>query len=360
MTNHHLHRRLTLPKFLFKQAQRAIEHPQPPHSSGLAASLLQDAVEVFLRVVAEHAKARVGSHAPFPTLLEAVERHVKGVGGHRHALTTLNDTRVAFKHRGQEVAESAAQVFFANVEAFLVDSCQEAFGIDFETLSLADAIGHRRTRNWLRKAEDAFDGERYADAVHAAAAAMTIYLRHDRDHDAAPRPVRLPTTLPFPYKSSQIARSIQWLGSRVDLMARGVDARAFDRFSALTPFTHLTLTGTFGSVWTPGVVHSRQDARFCIDFVVDAALALRQSRHSPSTPSPDGEQATVTSPCEIVVHPTVPVGDPEVIREAAIGEALAMAPERRAHHANDEFAGVMQDGDVAYVRRDCVAIDPAS
>ena len=358
--NDHLLRRLTLPKFLFRQAQQVLEHPQPPHSWGLAASLLQDSVEVFLRVVAEHAKARVGSNAPFPKLLDAVESRVGGVAGHRHALTTLNDTRVAFKHRGQEIAESAARVFLANVDAFLVEVCRETFGIDFEALSLADTIGHRRTQNWLQKAEDAFDDERYADAVRSAAAAMTIYLRHDRDHDAAPRPAQLPTALPFPYESGGIARSIEWLGSRVDLMVRGIDVRAFDQFTALTPLTSLTMTGTFGSVWTPGVVRSRQEARFCIDFVIEAALALRESRHSQSMELHCKEHATVKSACEIVVYPKVPDGELEVIREAEIGEVLVIAAERRGYDANDEFAAIMQDGDVAYVRRDCVDIDEAS
>ena len=275
MSPEHLHRRLTLPKFLFRQAQRILEHPQPPHSWGLAASLLQDSVEVFLRLVAEHSRANVGSRATFPTLLEAVGGRVEGVGGHRHALTTLNDARVAFKHRGQEVAENDARVFAANAGAFLADICGEAFGIDFETVSLADTIGHRRTQNWLRKAEDAFDDERYPDAVRSAAAAMAVYLSHDRDHDAAPRPVEFPKSLPLPYDSDVgwIPRSIDWIGARMELLTRGIDVRAFDRFTELTPHTNLTMTGALTSVGAAEAVRSKQDARFCIDFVTEAALS---------------------------------------------------------------------------------------
>ena len=362
MSPDHLHRRLTLPKYLFRQAQRILEHPQPPHSWGLAASLLQDSVEVFLRLVAEHSRASVNSRAPFPTLLQAVESRVEGVGGHRHALTMLNDTRVAFKHRGQEVAEGDAQVFAANAGAFLAEICGEAFGIDFATISLADTIGHRRTQNWLRNAEDAFDDERYADAVRSAGAALAVYLSHDREHDAAPRPVQFPKSLPLPYESDVgwIPRCLDWIGARMDLMTRGIDVRAFDRFTALTPHTNLTATGTLTSVSAAGAVHSKADARFCIDFAVEAALALRESRHSQSTESQSGKHATVKSPCEIVVHPTVPVGEPEVIREADIGEDLPMSGQGRRHDTGDDFVAVLQDGDVAYVRRDCVDIRGAS
>ena len=182
-----LRRRLTLPKFLFRQALRAIQRPEPPHSWGLATSMLQDAVEVVLRLITESRQIKVNDRTPFNELLRAVEERFPNAGGYRAGLTTLNTTRAAFKHRGQEVAEIDARVFFANVEAFLVQFYQEAFDLDFASLSLADAIGHRRTQNWLAKAESAFASEHFPESVAHAATAMTIYMAHCAASDSSIR-----------------------------------------------------------------------------------------------------------------------------------------------------------------------------
>ena len=151
----------------------------------LATSLLQDSAEVVLRLIAEHHQIKVTTSASFGTLLHEVERRFPILGGNRASLTALNTARIAFKHRGHEVAEKDAQVFFWNIELFLTSAYKEAFAIDFVSLSLADSIGHIRTQNWLKRAEDAYAAERYGEAVAHAAKAMTIYMAHITENDAA-------------------------------------------------------------------------------------------------------------------------------------------------------------------------------
>ena len=144
---------------------------------------------------------------------------------------------------------------------------------------------------------------------------------------------------------------------RFNLVSHGIDVVSHERFESLTPQTHVGRHGTvtqheLKSTSAP----SREEARFCYDFAVDSALALRDigmpadiHRNSNSV------RARVKTPCELIVNPKA---DPlEVIRVAEANEELLIAPQPgRILFPPDrsEFVQVIQDGDVAYVRRDCL------
>ena len=363
-----LRRRLTLPRFLFRQAQRALQKAEAPHSWGLAASLLQDSVEVLLRLIAESHRLSVSDRTQFAELLRTVETRFPSVGGHRAGLTTLNTTRVAFKHRGQELAENDARVFIANVEAFLTQVYDEVFGVDFASMSLADAIGHRRTQNWLAEAECAFAGERYAESVEHAAKAMTVYMAHSIRNDVT---IRLRSIVD--YRGSRDQRDFQsWveetipsLQARLDLFTRGVDIASFDRFTMLTPWTRLNYCGAIlQSSRASAPKPSREDARFCINFVVESALALRARRVlRPPGETEEPDRVRVKSRCEVIASPPTRLpyelhrtDELEIIRVADRGEELTLARGFRVSR-DPEFLGVIQDGDIAYVRKDCLETD---
>ena len=289
-------RRLTLPRFLFRTARSTLHVARPPHSWGLATSLLQDTVEILLRLTAEHHGLPVNAKAPFESLLGQVEERFPGVAGHRTSLTTLNATRTAFKHRGQGVSFDDAQIFLANVELFLAYICEEAFGVDFARVSLADSIGHLRTQNWLTKADSAFDAGDYTQAVAHAAKAMAVYMSHSTRNDVAialrPPPLR---DNPFP-ALEKWADALSLVQTRLDLFTRGVDVADFDRFVMLTPRTTLTRHGHIVQApQTDTPPPTRDEARFCIDFAVDAALALRDRRVSPPRSTRKPEKLRLTS-----------------------------------------------------------------
>ena len=351
-----LHRRLTLPKFLYRTAKDAIDRPHPPHSWGLATSLLQDSVEALLRLVAEEHRIKVDDKAPFGTLLSAVEQQLPNVADHRANLTKLNTIRVAFKHRGLEVAERDAQAFVVNVEAFLTETYKEAFDVDFASLSLADSIGHRRTQNWVAKAEDAFAAESYAECVAHAAKALIIYMDHSTSNDVGIELRSVVQHLGGDVEDFQswVQASLPLLQARFDLFTRGVDVAAFDRFMLLTPYT---IVRDFGRVEQYAkrdrAPPSRDDARFCIDFAVDSALALRDHRVSPAQRATEvSERVRVKSSCEVLA--SWKGKDSEVIRVAEAGEELTVVAPASRRYRPDDYVAIIQDGDTAYVRRECV------
>ncbi|MDE0693642.1 MAG: hypothetical protein OXI55_15540 [Gammaproteobacteria bacterium] len=360
-------RRLTLPKFLYARAKDVLERPRPPHSWGLATSLLQDSVEVLLRIVAEEYRIAVPAQAQFPKLIDALAEQFPNIGGHQAGLTKLNTTRIAFKHRGQEVAEHDAQAFVVNVETFLREICKEAFDVDFASLSLADSIGHRRTRNWLNKAESAFAIENYTKAVAYAAKAMTVYMAHstERDPSIDLRTVVQYQGVPEGFKE-RVEASLGTLHARFDLFTRGVDMRAFARFDMVTPYTTISDGVLHQHPRTGQPLPSRDEARFCIDFAVDTALALNDSRVLPAFRSNDTtDRVRLTSSCEVLVHWKAPTKmeialgaykEREVIRVAEAGEEFTVARVWRKHA---DYVAVVQDGDPAYIRRECVAEVPS-
>ncbi|MCY4057568.1 MAG: hypothetical protein OXG44_06175 [Gammaproteobacteria bacterium] len=358
MSEQDLHRRLTLPKFLFKHAQGVLARPVS-HSCGLATSLLQDAVEIFLRVLAAHHKVEVDRFATFDKLLNKVSEGegLGCVGEHKASLNRLNTARVAFKHEGLGVVnDGEVRAFVNNVEAFLNEVCDTVLGIDFASLSMGDAIGHRRTQNWLAKAQAALDTGLYAESVAHSAGALASYFHHSNIQDPAilVKPID-PREIRYGDFEDWTGDHIVSLRTRLDLFTRGVDVARYDKFMTLTPRTDIMLGGDIiQKAAAQSIEASWEDARFCIDFVVDAAFALRESR----VPLPrrqaqeDEERVRVHRCCDVVVNPRA--SSPEIVRQAQNGEEFLLAPRRRRIDHTPEFQRVIDDGDFAYVRRDCV------
>ena len=354
-----LHRRLTLSKYLFRQARRILLQSEP-YSRGLATSLLHDSVEVFLRVLTERFKIEVPRRENFLQLFDNVRKSIDCVGEHSAAIKRLNTARVGFKHEGLDVGATDVEAFLANVEAFLSEVCKEELRVDFATLSLVNAIGHRRTQNWLEKAREALRAEHYTESVAHSAAAMAIYLHH-RDTRRHERP---DPSYYIGSSSSELNAVAEWIldyvepiRARLDLVSHGIDVVLYDKFEALTPGVSVERDGTVRQYGLKSkTAPSREDARFCYDFAVDSALALhdiempariQQTSHN--------ARARVTTPCALIVHPET--NPPEVIRVAEASEELLIAPQlyrRILPPDRSEFVPIIQDGDVAYVRRDCL------
>ena len=139
-------RRLTLPKFLFRQARMALDR-YSPYSGGMATSLLQDTAEAFLRILSEHGRVDVKESASFPDLIEKVGAKFPMVIEHNAAILRLNRARVNFKHHGLAVSHEEAAGFASAVEGFLSEVSIETLGIEFESISLISQIDHIRTQN---------------------------------------------------------------------------------------------------------------------------------------------------------------------------------------------------------------------
>ncbi len=290
-------RRLALCQFLSSEAQRCLRRPDQ-YSPGVATSLAQDAVEAFLRCLAEQFKIPLKPFEPFDSLVNKVGEGREPIPGHRAAMTRLNKARINFKHFGINVPREEAVVFQRNAQAFLNDVCWDLLQVDFSAVSLVDAIGHDDTEKLLHEAEEALRDEGYERVVQFSARAAYTYLKYrarlsGRDEAYLGAITIGGKVLPLPeYVDGQevsmgvlrdltksAARTQRQTQSLLMLLSRGVDIASFFRFQTLAPITHQTQNGDF---YQPGGLGkregiSRDDAQFCIRFVIDFALQLRRT-----------------------------------------------------------------------------------
>lgn len=362
-------RRLSLPQFFLRQARVALQRPGP-YSGGMATSLLQDCVETFLRILSEHGRIDVGVSTSFDKLINNIGEKFASTLEHRALLSRMNKARVAFKHHGILVPSEDALYFSQGVETFLSEMSLEILNLNFESVSLISAIGHRRTENWLHKAQNFSGSGKLKDSLECAAKAFAIYttaMSMNRLKFTSSR--MMLSTLDFFAMDHRIDSSLgeftrsvkdnlEQIYSYIDLIMTGVNLSSYRRFRALTPSVQLTVAKTLYVYWgfsSPSNL-SKEDAIFCIDFVVDSALQIRDN-FIPDWDDRKIDKATqsaiVEHDCDVIVHPSE--NPPEVIRTAYSDEELLITSNHLSGEMS-EYVTVLQDGEPAYVRSDCIRV----
>ena len=358
-------RRLTLPKFLFREARVALSH-HGPYSAGMATSLLQDSVESFLRILSEYGRVDVKDTAPFSDLVGRIGEKHKVVVEHKAAISRLNRARVAFKHHGLTVSKEDAFGFVTAVEAFLTEVSSNILEIDFRLVSLISQIGHRRTENWLHRAEKLAKTGDYEGSLICASKAMAIYRSYSSrwtdpwQHDGAGPWIDFGDELDLGASTNwfHVAEQLESMRMHLDLMMQGVDIVGYRRFRELTPIAYVSNINTIVNDEWPlreDFHPSKEDAHYCIEFVVEAALKIRNNKPKGCSYNYSEERtrsALVKHECEVIVHPSE---DPaEIIRVASVGETLALI--RMPCESHPDYAEVLQDEDISYVRSNCICI----
>ena len=361
-------RRLSLTRFLFREARAALQRPGP-YSGGMATSLFQDATETFLRILAEYGKVSVGDPAPFDKLFNKVGAKFQSILEHKAVISRLNKARVAFKHQGLPILSEEALHFAHGVEAFLTEVCTDVLKLDFGSVSLVSAIDHRRTENWLHKAESFACEGSYRESLESAAKAFAIYsstilARQWRPNNHSMRPLGLNFDNDDRELSHSLTEFARWVSdnleqvhTHIDFIMKGVNLFSYRRFQALTPIVYLSEAKTISFIWGAGSPDnpSKEDVDFCINFVVDSALQIRDN-HLPdrsifyTKKMPKG--AVVENNCDVVVYPKE--NPQEVIRTALVGETLEVVSS--SFKEVPGYVAVLQDGESAYVASDCVRV----
>ena len=98
---------------------------------------------------------------------------------------------------------------------------------------------------------------------------------------------------------------------------------------------------------------SKENAHFCIDFVIESALMILSNR--PNRYDKLEERLTIAiveDECELVVHPSE--DPPEIIRVVSKGETLPVINTRCESHP--DYAEVLQDEDTSYVLNNCICV----
>jgi hypothetical protein len=142
---------LLLVKRLFLEA-KSFTVRSDPVSSGVAISMLQDAIELYVWAVVKEKSLQAKDQASFTANLDLLQREgfaMPQVG----KLLELNKSRVGFKHYGNLPAQGEALKFQTYVDDCLRDAMQAHFQLDFDSLSLVDLVTFTEVRTRLKSAE---------------------------------------------------------------------------------------------------------------------------------------------------------------------------------------------------------------
>ena len=149
-----------------------------PVAAGLAISIFQDSIEIFIWTLLKKLDAQVKENAAFTSYFE----HVKNAPGNtglaalplKAKILELNKARINFKHYGNLPDCSEAKKFRAYAEEFLILSYQLFFDVGFEDVSLVDLVHYPDVRARLKCAEALINEEKYEPAIAEVAIAKSM------------------------------------------------------------------------------------------------------------------------------------------------------------------------------------------
>ena len=206
----------------------------------------------------------------------------------------LNKARVGLKHHGTLPSKLDVQAFAETCSAFWSDATPLVFGVTPDSISLSSFVSPAAARAEIDEAIARLEaGDAKASVDHAALAlriALDDYDKRkrsvwgspfdfgesfsfsnfdvselERTHDRAARVVK------------NLVKSVEALQSAMKYIALGIDFRRYARFELVAPNIVQTMDGKYHLSRYGGAGKKEidsEDARYAIDFVIDAAIRI--------------------------------------------------------------------------------------
>lgn len=146
-------------------------------SSGIAISLFQDSVEMFIWALIKNKGLSVKESSSFISNIEILQKYgicILNVG----RIFELNKARVNFKHYGNLPDVDEANKFRVYVEDFLRTSFKEHFDQDFDEISLIDLVKFSNVRDKLKDAVSLLSADEFNKSAVAISVAKVMLFAH--------------------------------------------------------------------------------------------------------------------------------------------------------------------------------------
>lgn len=347
-----LREKLICAKYLFSNGLNTLTNAGP-FSAGIALLSFQDSVEMTMSVIAEHWECNIKERTPFNGILDQVEGITGKILPCKSSFTQMNKARVNFKHYGLEPKQSTVVKFRNDIEEYYPRIYKEYLNIDYSSISLIDLIKHRRTENYLHASQDALDCEDYEESVAQSAFAFAIYLRyHDDSRGIGKLAVRNFRDSEIQQLAERVEKAIDVIQMQINLVMDGLNLANYRKFIRCTPQVFQTISGKCEPhypMFGERVEANKEVAMFCHQFVIDAAITMRNNKIPPRFPYRVKKRSFRVKKSSTIR--TYYDSDSEVIRDAKIGEILAARDTREDIH---EYIAILQDGDTAYILSEAV------
>lgn len=344
-----LRQRVTAARHLLRRARQTLG-AGGAFAAGYALLQLRDAAALLLAAAADHLGAEVAG-ASLGRLVEAVEAAAPAPLTHRSALDRLAAAADAFLTSGRDPEGGDSEGgevrgLLHDVESLFAETVTRVLETDPSRLTLRRLVGHRRSENWLAKAEEALRQEDFTAAVRASAAAFTLFRRHlEAGADEA-----IDESAPSTEDLSPLRRELRRQAARLDLVMAGLDLAGYRRFRRTAPEVDISADNAVhfaeGGADEPGA----DEASFCYDFVLTSLLTLRDN-HLPPDTAPAQRANVVLRVLRETPILVAPDPEAEEIRRVTSGEVL------KTHRGGEPSQGhlaIVVDGDTAWVVADAV------
>ena len=303
--DHHVIRRLAFIRYLFQTAMSQSRTPAPLKCASLLT--MHDAAELWLQLASE--KLGVGASQPgFMEYWDLLEPKLAPAGlTQKESMRRLNKARVALKHNGNFPSDLDIESFRATTASFFNENTPAVFGVNLEDISLIEFVNPEEARTLLQDAQAAVSGGEILGALDKVALAYAEMIRDYEERKRgrfATSPFYLGRDLTlhgsfrlglqrgrgmsseehrFAEFVDRVKESIEAMQGAFKVLALGIDYRKYSRFKQLTPHVVRGLNGEWGLLAgriEAGGEPDAEDVQFCVDFVVESALALTEFDYS--------------------------------------------------------------------------------
>jgi hypothetical protein len=195
----------------------------------------------------------------------------------QRSMEKLNRARVDLKHHGIRPADDQLEEYVILSQAFVDEACRKCFDMDLTEASMFDLIKDDQVRDLLKTAQAELQHGNLGEAFVTAAKGLSCGFSAGSRSKLASRfsHFSLQNAVSDPLRRA-ISDVVTDISQEISLLSLGIDLRRYEKFLTLTPTIHRSANDTFSVIWQQSPNTNKEDAQWCIDFVVDFMLRAEQ------------------------------------------------------------------------------------
>jgi hypothetical protein len=280
--------RLAFIRYLYDQGMGQVDQPEPLSSTAILS--FHDAVELFLRLSAEHLKVNLPSSVNFAEYWDRLQPKLPPGSPlpSKNPMERMNKLRVAFKHHGIIPSATALEQARGDVTTFFTDATCLVFQLDFARIDMIDLVSHGETAQILRDAQTHADIGDYPTALAGLAVAFDKLLANYSYQDYEYTPFGFGPKIQrftshgldsFTQHLEDMSTATKAMQEAMTVITLGIDYRKYALFKLQTPHLIPYMNGKVEFVFTAAqdASSTQKEYNSCRAFIIESAL---QAAHS--------------------------------------------------------------------------------
>ena len=277
-------KRLVFISYLFRVGVEQSHQAEPMNSISLLS--FHDAVELFLRLTAEHFDVAKPDQK-FMSYWDVIKPQPDQLLSQRESMRRMNIARVQLKHHGILPSKMDIESFRVSTENFFIENTPLVFKIEFRSISLLDLIHQQNVKSKLFTAQDFMKNNQIKDALTEIAWAFR-YMIDEYQKNKWKHRQNSPFFFggDFAFQNSFFMRQDGKMGGFIDkviealvptrdavrILCLGLDYKKYTKFKMITPYV---TRGAGGYIMQKAEDCEIEDCEFCFNYVVESAIRLQ-------------------------------------------------------------------------------------